>query len=326
MDSLLPFVIGHVDEAGRIPAILDGIDRFDGIYFLKLKPLCWKRSRRFGGSLHSASKLPSHILNKLRRSFVGLTSAGSQINFPKLGQIAFSGVTSKDDDFPSQIGDSVLNLTSNTLERFNMPDWYSIHVLNHCKGDFTSASGPSDTEFNVIECTGLGSKLIAIDLEPLENTISDTLWLKKMESAVSIIGKTHLALALIYGVAISLSGIGLATCLFIAVMPTYLGVKYTAAVVFVTSGLVIITASIVVNVAACTSVSKINGIGKIIGLSASVGARFLVLTWMAVAATMFAAMLSIYLSVKARKESKIPTKGIDRLRNDQGRELGIDML
>ncbi|CZR43861.1 uncharacterized protein FPRO_13668 [Fusarium proliferatum ET1] len=278
----------------------------------------------FAGKSHGVLE-EAYIVRK--RSFIGLTSAGSQINFPKLGQLAFNGATSQDDDLSSQIGDSVLNLTSNTLERFNMPDWYSIHVLNHCKGDFTSASGSSDIKFKVIECTGLGNKLISIDLEPLENIISDTLWLKEVESAVSIIGKIHLALALIYGVAISLSGIGLVACLFIAIMPTHLGVNYTAASVFVTSGLVIITASIVVTVAARTSVSKINSIKKSIEISATVGVTFLVLTWMTVAATMFAAMLSIYLSRKTRNESKISKqKVIDRLRDDHGIELGTNML
>lgn len=113
------------------------------------------------------------------------------------------------------------------------------------------------------------------------------------------------ALAGFHILAIALSGLSLVLCIGWLFRPTY-GMSWANVIVAWLTAFVLLVGNIIVVVSGM-SANKINSLGQHIGLSASMGAKFVALTWTAFALTLAMAMYWAYETREDRK-SRVEAK------------------
>jgi hypothetical protein len=71
------------------------------------------------------------------------------------------GVTDKVEDWANDIGNEIADRLA---EELGVSEWYSVHVMTACQGDFTPNATAPDAGYNTTNCTGsaLGCKSLDV--------------------------------------------------------------------------------------------------------------------------------------------------------------------
>lgn len=201
---------------------------------------------------------------------------------------AVSEVGDKLDDIADDIADKL-------ADKLGIKEFYSLHVLDACEGEFSPNATTPGAGYNVTKCTKplkTGeynvTKMFDHELQvgPLNLNLADLGFTKDLQKQFDKIPRILLALAVVYILAVGFTGTAfLAAAAAMVLLPSY---GRSRALVLVNFGiatlgfLTLLAGSLVTTIGASLLVDKINESGKDIGLTATVGRKFLGLTWAAV--------------------------------------------
>ncbi|KAF7544901.1 hypothetical protein G7Z17_g9589 [Cylindrodendrum hubeiense] len=207
------------------------------------------------------------------------------------------------DDIKDEITDTINDITGEIADQLadalGIHEWYSIHVMDACEGYFKPNATSPGAGLNVTGCTQSPpakrfdlNKMINKELSvgPLDITLDDLNWPDSIDDAINTLNSALLALFIFYVLGVGFSGLAMLACVagfFLAGRRSVTIGNLTLAALAATS---ITVGSIIGTVAAHKGADKINDLGEDIGLSASIGSKFIALTWVSSAFMIAAAV------------------------------------
>lgn len=199
----------------------------------------------------------------------------------------------------SEVGDTLDDIADDIADKLadklGIKEFYSLHVLDACEGDFSPNATTPGAGYNLAKCTkpldtGEYNVTQMFDHElrvgPLKLNLADLGFTKDLQNEFDRIPRILLALAVIYILAVGFTG--LAFLAAVAAMVMLPGYGRSRLLVLMNLGIValgflaLLAGSLATTVGARPVVNKINDFGEDIGLTAMVGRKFLGLTWAAV--------------------------------------------
>ncbi|KAF5006193.1 hypothetical protein FDECE_7416 [Fusarium decemcellulare] len=237
----------------------------------------------------------------------------------------FDKVTDKWDEVKDDIKGKINNITGDIADELadtlGVSEWYSIHVMTTCDGSYKPNATSPGAGYNVTNCTesapdkrfNLTEMLDhQLDIGPFELSLTDINWPDEIQDSIDMLNSALLALFVLYVLGVGFSGLAMLACLGAFFLFSRRGVNAANLVLAALAAVCLTVGSIIVTVAGKKGVNKINDIGDDVGVSASVGTKFLALTWVA-AAFMLAAMIywaaHLCLMRRERKRQWKPRKG-----------------
>ncbi|KAF7547555.1 hypothetical protein G7Z17_g7641 [Cylindrodendrum hubeiense] len=196
------------------------------------------------------------------------------------------------DEVTGTVEDGLNTVTGDVVdglaEAIGISEWYSLHVLNFCEGFFTpNASNPS-AGFNITSCTSPApgqrfelSNILNAELEvgPFNITLVDFDWPDDIQTGIEILNQVLLVLFILYALGSGLSGISLLLCLVAFCVAGSRGVAAINMVLSTLALLSIVIGSVISTIGAFKGVQTVNDLGGDVGVSAMVGMKFIILTW-----------------------------------------------
>ncbi|CAG9937218.1 unnamed protein product [Clonostachys rosea f. rosea IK726] len=174
-------------------------------------------------------------------------------------------------DVTEKINDVVGDVAGDVAESIGISEWYSIHVMGACEGDYSPNSTVSSASLNITNCTaseaGFRLNMTALmDKElgvgPFDINIADLGWDEKMQDKLDIVNKVLLGLFVLYVLGIGFSGLATILCV----------------------------AAILITVTVTKGVNEFNNLSEKIGVTIVRGNPFLIISWVA-AVVMLVAMV-----------------------------------
>ncbi|KAM0524441.1 hypothetical protein ACHAPE_000535 [Trichoderma viride] len=237
-----------------------------------------------------------------------------RLNTSELGQNIFkndksSSKSDDDDDGDESIFDKVKgkvhDLTDKGKDKLNdiagdiigdiaddlgISQWYSVHIMNACQGEFGANATAADFKLNTTNCTHSSpsnrfnlTEILNQELSigPLDISLADIDWPDSIEEKISDLNNALLALFIFFVLGVGFSGLSMLACI-----PAFLlGDKKI--ILFINTALASLAAatitlgSIVVTAASSIAANAINKAGEKITLVASKGTKFYIISWIA---------------------------------------------
>ncbi|KAJ2903741.1 uncharacterized protein MKZ38_009393 [Zalerion maritima] len=200
--------------------------------------------------------------------------------------VAGSAVDSAISDLATVANDAADKLA----DKLGIHQWYSLHVMNICQGAFTPNATAVGAGYHVSGCTEPLkssnfniSALLSRELGagPFHIELADIGFTQDLQKELDKIPSLLLAIAIPYILGVSFIGISLLLFTVERFIP-----KITAIVI---AALALLTGNVITTYCAKSLADKINGFGQHIGLSASSGQKFLIITWIAFGLTVIVA-------------------------------------
>lgn len=221
-----------------------------------------------------------------------------------LGKIcgsATSAVASAATEAAGVLGDIENDIADKLAAKLGIKEFYSLHVMDACEGDFTPNATAKDAGFNVTSCTeplktaqyNITAKVDhELSVGPMKLNLADLGFTKDLQDEFNKIPHLLMALAVIYILAVGLTGLSffgsvaalglISSAKARIVIMANLGLAGLAAIL-------LLIGSLTTTVGAKGAADKIDDLGKDIGLRASAGGKFLGLTWAALGLMVIAA-------------------------------------
>ncbi|KAI8623443.1 actin cortical patch SUR7/pH-response regulator pali [Xylariaceae sp. FL1651] len=195
-------------------------------------------------------------------------------------------------------------------KEIGVQQWYSLHVMDVCQGNFAPNATTSGAEYNVTSCT----QPLKTYIGPLHLNLAKLGFTKDLQDELDKIPGQFQTLAGFYILAVVFSGLSLLFCTAWLFRPTY-GMSWANLIVAMLAAFVLFVGNIVV-VKSGESASKINNLGQHIGLSVSTGQKFIAISWTAFVLTVVIAVFWGYETrqdMKARKVNRQAERSATRL-------------
>lgn len=234
-------------------------------------------------------------------------------------------VSDKWDDVKDDVKETVNDVTGNIADKLadtlGISEWYSIHVMEACEGEYKPNATYPGAGLNVTNCTDSSpgkrfnlSEMIDHELEvgPFSLNLADINWPDEIDDALDTINAALLALFIVYVLGIGFSGLGMLTCILAFFLFTRRGINALNLVLATLAAISLTVGSIVATIASSKGVNKINEFGDDVGISAHAGTKFLGISW-AASGVMIVAMIywvvNMCMARRERKREWKPRKG-----------------
>ena len=274
-------------------------------------------SRKLNTSRIGANLVPGVHLrraNPLALATAGAALSRAPTTVPKLASMAqaahsLAGGAAKPTAVLHSAGQGLVTPVENDLthaaadlaKTFGLYDFYSSHILNYCEGYFVPGPVPNATvsrnsiSKNVVDCSHVNLLGVFDPQSILQQQLSagglglaDLDWPTQMSTGLDALSKAQHAMKWLYVATAGFTCLALAMtavqiCLFGKVVmnfPTWLAESAGLLTLGIASGLV--------TAFAVGSTKLINALGQDLGVCATVGVKFLALTWAAVVAMLIA--------------------------------------
>jgi hypothetical protein len=219
---------------------------------------------------------------------------------------------------PSSITNGINSEIGEIRQKLGVEDWYSMHMLNYCEGQYTpeeSANATlkeSDIKKNTTECARsramykFDPTMIiqeALNKTGVDITLKDLNWPQDIQKGIDALNALMAAMFVLYVVAICLIFVALVAAIFAVVTSGRLSACVNfliATLAFLAIGL----SSALVTAVMVKGTHIINDKGKDIGLTAYKGGKFLALTWAATALMLIVLLAWIVEFCVGRRQSK----------------------
>ncbi|KAK5117689.1 hypothetical protein LTR62_005112 [Meristemomyces frigidus] len=259
------------------------------------------------------------------------------LNTSRLGQSALNTSRSSDNPFISFI-DNVTNTISSDINSdlnsfakdLGLHDFYSAHLRDYCEGYYTPGPVPNATlskhsiHKNVTACSNHTATFNFDPRAVLQRelnasghsniNLTDLKWPEAIDKGLHALAAAQKATFVLYCVAIALIGLAL----LLAIVSVFFDGRISAFVNVLVDWLAFLAiglASAIVTAVAVKASHVINHYGNSVGVSASKGGKFLILTWVATAVMLAASLVWCADCVVERKEPK-------RVRAGKGKGFG----
>ncbi|KAI1035730.1 hypothetical protein LB503_013517 [Fusarium chuoi] len=225
------------------------------------------------------------------------------------------------DDVKGKINDITGDVADKLADTIGISEWYSIHVMATCDGQYKPNATSLGAGYNVTNCTNSApekrfnlTEMLDKQLEvgPFQLNLADINWPDDIQDSIDLLNTALLVTFVFYVLAVGFSGLAMVASAGAFFLFARRGVNAVNVILSGLAALVLLIASVVVTVAGKKGVNKINDVGDDVGLSASVGNKFLALTWAAAALMIIAAIywvMHLYLMRRERKRQWKPRKG-----------------
>jgi hypothetical protein len=191
------------------------------------------------------------------------------------------------------INDIANDAADKLADELGISEWYSVHLMDYCEGAFKPDASAPSPGFDVTECSkpSVGAKVNLtdilgreIDAGPLDISLADLDWPEGIQKRIDALNDALTAVTVFYLLGMGLAGV----CLFVAAadfaagalprrvagLVTTLGAGTSAlGTLSMTVGSAITTAS------ARQGAEIITDVGSTVGVSATAGNKFIILSW-----------------------------------------------
>lgn len=230
---------------------------------------------------------------------LNLTTLGYDVISDNIDNIAGDneGISGIIDNISDLIGDGLDDIGNSVADRLadelGISEWYSIHILTVCQGEYDPNATDSDPSYKVSECTTASpdarvnlTDLINNELQigPLRITLDDINWPSEIDERIDQVNDALLALFIVYVVAIGFCGfalIGAVAAFFFD--PRRRRVSLANMLLAALAALLLLGGSIATMIGGRRGADEINNIGEDVGISAEAGTPFIILSWVAFA-------------------------------------------
>ncbi|KAF5699648.1 hypothetical protein FGLOB1_11235 [Fusarium globosum] len=225
------------------------------------------------------------------------------------------------DDVKGKINDITGDVADKLADTIGISEWYSIHVMATCDGQYKPNATSPGAGYNVTNCTNSApekrfnlTEMLDKQLEvgPFQMNLADINWPDDIQDSIDLLNTALLVTFVFYVLAVGFSGLAMVASAGAFFLFARRGVNAVNVILSGLAALVLLIASILVTVAGKKGVNKIKDVGDDVGLSASVGKKFLALTWAAAALMIIAAIywvMHLCLMRRERKRQWKPRKG-----------------
>jgi len=213
-------------------------------------------------------------------------------------------------DAQDDINDLINNATTEIASQLNISDFYSVHLMNYCKGMYTPdaavAANGSDVSKNTTYCSPRNTAFhfnvtqIVQAAIPDEITLSDINWPEEVTNAQTLIRTASIATEVLYILGIVFTGLALLGAIFGFFSTGRLSACCNL-VIDLLAFISLTIASVLATVVIVKAVNTINKYGDDLGIAATKGKLFLGMTWAAVALMLIATIVSIVQLIKGRQ-------------------------
>ncbi|KAM0328140.1 hypothetical protein ACHAQA_005546 [Verticillium albo-atrum] len=214
-------------------------------------------------------------------------------------------------DFLNEIANDVADRLADEL---GISQWYSLHLMTLCSGDFTPNATDPDAGLNVTGCTKQSpanrvnlTEILDNELElgPLGISLADINWPDAIQDQIDKVNDALLAVFILYAIAIGFSGLAILG----AVAAFLLDPRRTLAAVLnfvfaLIAAIVLLAGSIGIMIGARKASKELNKVGEDVGVSAESGERFIMLSWAAFAVMAVAVIYWVTMFCLGRREKK----------------------
>ncbi|KAK3362459.1 actin cortical patch SUR7/pH-response regulator pali [Lasiosphaeria hispida] len=236
---------------------------------------------------------------------------------------ACTSATAAVDSIQSDIADTINDIGNDIADelatRLGIHEFYSLHALSICEGDFSpNATAPSASR-NASSCTkgftnGYNISALldhGLRVGPLKLTLADLGFTDNLQGAIDTLNKVTKAFAVLLIISVGFTGLSLVASLAALVLiPRQERLTLLTNVILAGAAVgILILSGLVITIGAHIAVNKVNELGDDIGLSASAGYRYTIITWVAVGLMLVAFGYWLSQLLKFRKGSKMGFNG-----------------
>ncbi|OLN97595.1 SUR7 family protein pun1-like protein 1 [Colletotrichum chlorophyti] len=206
------------------------------------------------------------------------------------------GVRDRVSDAINDIGNDIADRLADEL---GISEWYSLHLMDVCQGDFAPNATDPDASLNVTSCTQPSpgpqvnlTRMLDQELSvgPLRLSLADLNWPDSIEDTMDMVNKFLLAVWVLYVLGIAFSGLAILGSL----AAFFLGFKRRMTVsnfiLTLLAAIVLFAGSLITTIGANKGAKEISDIGDDIGISATAGRKFMIISWVAFAVMVVAAI------------------------------------
>ncbi|POR38809.1 Uncharacterized protein TPAR_00994 [Tolypocladium paradoxum] len=219
-------------------------------------------------------------------------------------------------DAKDQINGIKGGVADKLASKLGVSQWYSLHVMDSCEGNWSPNATAPNPSLNVTNCTtsSPSHRLNLTDIldhelkvGPLKLNLSDINWPDSIQDKLDVLNDALLALFIVYVLAMGFSGLSMLLNLGALLLPGKTGLLLLNLIVGSLGGLACTIGSIVVTVAGSKGVREINDKGAKVGISAERGTQFYLLSWIATGFMLAVAIfwLAQFLALRRKKKAEL---------------------
>ncbi|GAB1310622.1 hypothetical protein MFIFM68171_00832 [Madurella fahalii] len=215
-------------------------------------------------------------------------------------------------DYLNDIGNDAADLLA---EELDIRDFYSLHALRICEGDFNP-----DGSRNVTEChsgfaeqgfsiPSLLTQKITIDIGPLFErnlSLADLGLTEDIESALDSLNSLLKAFTVIFAIGVGFTGLSLLASVAWAVLRSDgRGLLWSNLAIASLAVLFVVLGGLVATIGARVAEAEINDLGENIGLSSAAGTGWVILVWIGAGLMVVACGCWAWMAARTRKARKM---------------------
>lgn len=189
-----------------------------------------------------------------------------------------------------ELNDLVGDMTGNVADAIGISEWYSLHVMDGCEGNYSPNSTAEDVSLNITQCSGsqAGYRLNItrmmdkeLSVGPFDINPADLGWDERIQDKLDIVNDALLGLFVLYVLAMAFSGLAvLGSIAAVFLVENRILVIFNL-VVSNMATLCLVTASIFITIILNKGVNEANDMAEEIGVHIERGNKFLIITWVA---------------------------------------------
>ncbi|KAI1097594.1 hypothetical protein F4804DRAFT_159885 [Jackrogersella minutella] len=266
----------------------------------------------FAGTGSQQQALESYHLIAINMSDFGhdlvptSTSSGSQptatSDDSSIWDAIESGLSDIGDDITDELSDIENDIADKLSEELGISQWYSIHIMTACEGNFAPNATSPGAWYNTTNCTaqspGVHFNLTdvlqkEIDAGPLKLNASDIPIPDSIQETIDYLNSFLLATFVLYVLGSGFSGLSFLSCIVVLTLRRSTINRVSIIINIVLAALATLCLAISSAIATAISkkgVSEINSAGDDVGISAIEGTKFMTISWVAFA-VMFVTLL-----------------------------------
>lgn len=221
------------------------------------------------------------------------------------------------DDAQDKINDISNDIADRLADELGISDWYSIHIMSACEGEFEPNATDSSPSLNVTNCSESTptyrmnlTEILNKQLEagPMNINLADLNWPPEIQEKLDIINDLLLGLFIVYVLGMGFSGLAILGTVASMILASSRLLTLFNFVLSALAAISITAGSIIVTVAGVKGVDELNKVAEDFGVHAERGRNFLIISWVAagcmIAAAVFWTTRFCMLCVERRREKR----------------------
>ncbi|KAL7921197.1 actin cortical patch SUR7/pH-response regulator pali [Trichoderma austrokoningii] len=194
------------------------------------------------------------------------------------------------DDAKDKLGDIAGDIIANIAEDLGISQWYSVHIMNACQGEFGANSTAAHFTLNTTNCTHSSpsnrfnlTEMLNHELSigPLDINLADIDWPDSIEDKIRDLNSALLVLFVFFVLGVGFSGLSMLACIPALLLGDKKIILLTNGAFASLAATCIVLGSAVVTAASSIVASAINKAGEKISLVATTGTKFFTISWVA---------------------------------------------